>query len=128
VPGYFLRCDDADGRRPLLILNNGSDGGMVAAWTLGVAAALARGYHALTFYGPGQGLALLEQSLYFRPEWEQVITPVVDWALTWPEVDPERIALLGISQAGYWVPRAVAFESRLAAAVADPGAVDVATA
>jgi hypothetical protein len=128
LPGYFIKADDAEGRRPLLILNNGSDGGMVAAWTLGIAAALVRGYHALTFYGPGQGLALLQQQLYFRPDWEQVITPVVDWALTRPEVDPERIALLGISQAGYWVPRAVAFEPRIAAAVADPGVVDVATA
>jgi hypothetical protein len=98
---------------------------MVAAWTLGVAAALARGYNALTFYGPGQGLALLQQNLYFRPDWEQVIAPVVDWASTRPEVDPERIALLGISQAGYWVPRAVAFENRIAAAVADPGVIEV---
>jgi hypothetical protein len=29
------------------------------------------------------------------------------------------------SQAGYWVPRSVAFEQRIAAAVADPGVVDV---
>ena len=31
------------------------------------------------------------------------------------------LALYGISQAGYWVPRALAFEHRIAAAVADPG-------
>jgi hypothetical protein len=30
-----------------------------------------------------------------------------------------------VSQAGYWVPRAVAFEKRIAAAVADPGVVRV---
>ena len=33
----------------------------------------------------------------------------------------------GISQGGYWVPRAVAFEKRIAAAIADPGVVDVST-
>lgn len=34
----------------------------------------------------------------------------------------------GVSQAGYWVPRSVAFEKRIAAAVADPGVFDVSTA
>jgi dienelactone hydrolase len=128
LPGYVFKVDDSGGRRPLLILNNGSDGGMVAAWTLGAAAALARGYNVLTFYGPGQGLALLEQQLYFRPDWEKVITPLVDYALSRADIDPDRMVLLGISQAGYWVPRAVAFEPRIAAAVADPGVWDVSTA
>jgi hypothetical protein len=32
-----------------------------------------------------------------------------------------------LGQAGYWVPRSVAFEHRIAAAVADPGVVDVST-
>ena len=125
LPGYFFRADATDAPRPLLIFNNGSDSALTAAWVLGIAAGLARGYHCLTFYGPGQGLALLDQGLHFRPDWERVITPVVDYALTRPEVDPRRLALLGVSQAGYWVPRAVAFEPRIAAAVADPGVVDV---
>jgi hypothetical protein len=34
------------------------------------------------------------------------------------------VALIGVSQAGYWVPRAIAFEHRFAAAVADGGIVD----
>jgi hypothetical protein len=127
LPGYLFTADASGARRPLLIFNNGSDGGAIAAWTLGIAPALERGYNVLAFYGPGQGPALLEQDLHFRPDWEKVVTPVVDYALGRPEVDPSRIALLGISQAGYWVPRAVAFEHRLAAAVADPGVVDVAT-
>jgi cephalosporin-C deacetylase-like acetyl esterase len=41
------------------------------------------------------------------------------------EVDPKRIALIGVSQGGYWVPRALAFEHRIAAGVADPGVWDV---
>jgi hypothetical protein len=35
------------------------------------------------------------------------------------------LALLGVSQAGYWVPRAVAFERGIAAAIVDPGVTDV---
>ena len=35
--------------------------------------------------------------------------------------------MIGVSQGGYWVPRALAFEHRLAAAVVDPGVIDVST-
>jgi hypothetical protein len=125
LPGYFYAVDGSGQRRPLLIFNNGSDGALPEAWNQGIAPALARGYNCLTFYGPGQGAALVQQQLYFRPDWEQVVTPVVDYALTRRETDPARIALMGVSQAGYWVPRAVAFEDRVAAAIADPGVMDV---
>ncbi len=80
LPGYLFKIDDSGQRRPLLIFNNGSDGSLSFAWACGVAPALERGYNCLTFYGPGQGLALVDQRLYFRPDWEQVITPVVDFA------------------------------------------------
>jgi dienelactone hydrolase len=121
LEGYFF--SGGDGERPLYIANNGSDGTVVEMLTFGLDEAVRRGWHALTFDGPGQGQALYEQGLYFRHDWERVITPVVDWALARGGVDPDRIALFGCSQAGYWVPRAAAFEHRLAAIVADPGVV-----
>ncbi|MBV9175313.1 MAG: hypothetical protein JOZ81_35095 [Chloroflexi bacterium] len=127
LPGYFFKVDDSGRPRPVLIFNNGSDGSLPFAWAVAIAPALERGYNCLTFYGPGQGLALVDQGLSFRPDWEQVITPVVEYALSRPEVDPARVALMGDSQGGYWVPRAVAFEHRVAAAVADPGVWDVST-
>jgi len=126
LEGWFFAADDSGKRRPLAILNNGSDGTVTDMWVQGAAAGIERGYNCLTFDGPGQGQALFEQGLHFRPDWEAVVTPVVDYALTREDVDPDRIALLGVSQAGYWVPRAVAFEHRIAVAVADPGVVDVA--
>ncbi len=126
LPGYFYAVDASGKQRPLLIFNNGSDGALPEAWNQGIAPALERGYNCLTFYGPGQGAALVQQQLYFRPDWEKVVTPVVDYALTRRETDPARIALMGVSQAGYWVPRALAFEDRVAAAIADPGVMDVA--
>jgi hypothetical protein len=128
LPGYLFRVDNSGKQRPLLILNNGNEGGMVSAWTMGVAAALDRGYNAYTFYGPGQGTALLKQNLYSRPDWEKVISPLLNYLLIRREVDPSRIALLGISEGGYWAARAAAFEPRLAACVADPGVWDVSTA
>jgi hypothetical protein len=119
--------DDSGSSRPLLILNNGSDGTVTDMYMMGGVAALERGYNALIFDGPGRGAALFLQGLYFRPDWENVVTPVVDFALHRPEVDPERVAIQGVSQAGYWVSRAVAFEHRIAAAIADPGVFDVST-
>ena len=126
LPGYFFRAGPAGKPRRTLIFNNGSDGPVTGAWVQGIADALERGWNAVTFDGPGQNAALVRQGLPFRPDWEKVITPVVDHLLTRPDVDPGKIALLGVSQAGYWVPRSVAFEPRIAAAVADPGVVDVA--
>ena len=127
LPGYLFKVDDSGRSRPLLLLNNGSDSDAADMYLMGGAAALERGYNALAYDGPGQGAALFLQNLYFRPDWEKVVTPVVDFALGRPEVDQERIAIMGVSQAGYWVPRAVAFEHRIAAAIADPGVFDVST-
>jgi hypothetical protein len=108
-----------------VILNNGSDASELGMLVAGGAAGTARGYNCLTFNGPGQGDALWLKKMYFRPDWEKVITPVVDFAVAHREVDAKRIALVGISQGGYWVPRALAFEHRIAAGVADPGAWNV---
>jgi dipeptidyl aminopeptidase/acylaminoacyl peptidase len=68
---------------------------------------------------------LIKQGLVMRPDWENVVKPVVDYALTRPEVDPEKIALMGISLGGYLAPRAASGEHRLAACIADPGQWDM---
>ena len=60
----------------------------------------------------------------FRPDWEKVITPIVDFLVARPDVDPQRIALTGWSFAGSLVVRAAAFEKRLGAIVCDPGSVN----
>ena len=113
--------------RPTLIMNNGSDGAISNLWGSGAAGALERGYNVLLFDGPGQQTMLFQRNVPFRFDWEAVTTPVVDFLLSRTDVDPAKIALYGISQAGYWLPRALAFENRIVAAVADPGVVDVAT-
>jgi hypothetical protein len=126
LEGYFFSPDASGAPRPTVILNNGSDGPVISQWSLGGRAAIERGWNAITFDGPGQGAALHRQGLYFRADWEKVVTPVLDHLVTRPDVDTDRIALQGISQAGYWAPRAAAFEHRLAALVADPGVTRVA--
>lgn len=127
MPGYLFKPDEPGGPWPTIIFNNGSDGPTCAMWGSGVAGALERGYAALIFDGPGQNSMLWLHDVGFRYDWEKVITPVVDYLLGRGEVDAKRIALSGISQGGYWVLRALAFEKRIAAGIADPGVMDIAT-
>lgn len=126
LPGYLVSPTDRPGPLSTVIVNNGGDGTVSSAWTLLGAPAVARGHRALLFDGPGQQSMLFDHGVTFRPDWEKVVTPVVDFLSARSDVDAGRIALAGISQAGYWVPRALAFEHRIAAAVADPGVVAVA--
>ncbi|MBA8815857.1 hypothetical protein FHX48_000909 [Microbacterium halimionae] len=126
LPGYFLRPRaNANGRT--IIAVNGSDGSTAALWAVCASPALKRGYNVLLFDGPGQQSQLFEHNVPFRPDWENVLTPVFDFVAGVDGVNEDRIAVYGISQGGYWVPRALAFEHRFAAAIADPGVVDVST-
>ncbi|SNS24567.1 alpha/beta hydrolase family protein [Rhodococcoides kyotonense] len=127
MPGYVFRPSGDGARRPTFVMVNGSDGALTSLWSSGAAGALARGYNVVMFDGPGQQSMLFERSIGFRPDWEAVVTPVVDVLVARPDVDTDKLALYGISQGGFWVPRALAFEHRFAAAVLDPGVVDVAT-
>lgn len=125
MPGWFLRPDASGTERPTVIVNNGSDGQVVEAYAYGAAAAVDRGWNALLFDGPGQGSMLFEREIPFRPDWEKVVTPVVDWLRGRSDVDASRIALTGWSMGGELVVRAAAFEPRLAAVVSDPGSHDI---
>ena len=118
VPGWFLPCRDAAG--PLLVLTNGYDAGMTELF-LSATAALRRGYHVAVFDGPGQGRMLVEQGVPLRADWETVVTPLLDALLERPDVDADRVALMGWSLGGHLALRAASAEHRLAACIADPG-------
>ncbi|MER7771695.1 alpha/beta fold hydrolase [Kitasatospora sp. NPDC096140] len=125
LPGYLYRADTSGAPRPTLILHNGFDGTAEEMHFFGAMAGVERGYTVLAFDGPGQPGPLHHQGLVFRPDWENVVGPVLDFALTLPEVDGERVALLGNSMGGLLAPRAAAFEHRLAAVVALDGVYDL---
>lgn len=128
LPGWLLRPDDSGSSRPTLVMTNGSDGALTSLWGSGAAAALERGWNAFVYDGPGQQSMLFERGIPFRHDWEAVLTPVVDALVARDDVAQDRLTAYGISQAGYWLPRALAYEHRFVAAVADPGVVDVSTA
>jgi alpha-beta hydrolase superfamily lysophospholipase len=121
LPGYFMKPDNSGKARPTVIVTNGSDAQFVDTFAYGGQAAIERGYNALLYEGPGQGSMLFERQIAVRPDWEKVVTPIVDYLGTRSDVDSSRIAMTGWSMGGNLVPRAAAFEHRLAAVVADPG-------
>jgi dienelactone hydrolase len=125
LPGYLLRPDATGAARPTLVVTNGSDGSLPGLLEYGASEALNRGWNAFLFDGPGQQSMLFEHGVPFRHDWEAVLTPVIDVLAGRPDVDASALTGYGISQGGYWITRAVAFERRMVAAVADPGVVDV---
>jgi hypothetical protein len=127
LPGYLLRPDASGAARPTLVMTNGSDESLPGLFGNGAAAGLARGWNVFVYDGPGQQSMLFERGVPFRYAWEAVLTPVIDALVGRPDVDASALTGYGVSQGGYWIPRAIAFERRLVAAVADPGVVDVST-
>jgi esterase/lipase len=120
LPGHYYKCPKALKPSPVLILMTGYDGTKEELYGMAMAA-LEHGMNCLVFEGPGQGEALHRQHLYFRYDYEAVVTPAVDFVLSLEGVDPSKIVLMGESLGGYLAPRAAAYEHRLAACVANGG-------
>lgn len=83
---------------------------------------LQRGIATLMVDGPGQGEA--EYDFPIRGDYEVAVKAMVDYVLTRPEVDGQRIGLWGVSLGGYYAPRAVAFEKRIQACIGLAGPYD----
>jgi pimeloyl-ACP methyl ester carboxylesterase len=121
LPGYFCAVDEA--RRPLIISVGGYDSTAEESFFWNGAAAVVRGYHALTFDGPGQGQVLIEQSIYFRPDWDKVISAVIDLAVSRDDVDASKIVLIGESWGGYLSACGAAYDHRIARCILDPAQI-----
>ena len=121
LPGHFYQSPYAKrDKAPLLVLTPGRDTWAVdTRWMFD--AALKRGIHCLTYDGPGQGYALRFQNLKFRPDWEKVMGPVLDYAETMDCVDMDHVACMGFSFGGFLMPRVAAFDKRIKLIITDPG-------
>jgi pimeloyl-ACP methyl ester carboxylesterase len=124
LPGYFVRAGPDDRPRPTIVHVNGYDSNIQEVYFAHAPAATPRGYHCLLVDGPGQGRNLIRDGIHIRPDWEQVVGAVIDHAMTLPRVERDRLVLAGWSFGGFLAPRAAAFESRIAALIADPGQWD----
>jgi dienelactone hydrolase len=119
LPAYFTNASTDGSPVPTVIMWNGLDSTKEHMYTSGWPAEMAaRGISVLQVDCPGSGEALRLQGLTARVETEDWARACVDFLNDRPDVRGDRIGLVGWSLGGYYVPRAAAFEKRLALAVA----------
>ncbi|MET0455576.1 MAG: CocE/NonD family hydrolase [Mycobacterium sp.] len=127
MTGYLFRPADADTPRPTVLAPCGFDSTAEAGYVSTGYMAMPRGYNFFVFEGPGQGGMLYEHRRTFRSDYEAPFSAAFEWLLGQDGVHPHAITVMGRSFGGYLGPRAAAFESRVAALVADPGQYDFAS-
>lgn len=121
IPAIWYPASTDSAQKPTIIIGGGYDGGQEELWHQTGYSAHERGWNVLTYEGPGGAEPRRYQNIGFIPNWEVVVTPIVDYLLTLEVVDPDAIGLVGLSFGGYLAPRASAFEKRLKATIALDG-------
>ncbi len=116
LEGYFFRARAERG--PCVIFLSGADALPEQNFFRGAQWLTSRGLSCLVFNGPGQGGTIRLLKVPTLPEYERPVGAAIDYLATRPDVDPQRIGLLGVSMAGYYGMRAAAFEPRIKAVVA----------
>ncbi len=123
LPGYFRPVKkDGKPRKTLLMIGGGET--FIEDLVFYIEPqAHKRGYNFITVDLPGQGM-LPAEGLFFRKDTETQMKAILDVILKFPEVDPAKLAVYGISNGGYFVPRAATVEKRIKAVIVSSAVVD----
>ncbi|MFC1491746.1 alpha/beta hydrolase family protein [Nitrospinota bacterium] len=76
-----------------------------------------RGFHVLSMDGPGQGNSNIQKIRAVGDNYERAGAAVIDYLLGREEIDPSKIAVLGVSMGSYWSLRLASYDHRIAAIV-----------
>lgn len=126
LPGYFFSPLQGNQPRPTLMLLSGFDGTMEEGYFGMGSYALEEGYNVILFEGPGQAaMCHLYPDRPFMPDFEKPVSAAVDYVLSRPDVDPDRLALFGLSLGGYFAARAALYDKRIKACLLDSPIVDM---
>lgn len=123
LPGFYRKASVLPGKQKTLIMIGGGETFAEDLVFYISRQAHERGYNFLTVDLPGQGLLPL-RGLTFRPDMYLPLKSVVDYALSKQEVDPERLAMFGISGGGIFVPQAAQEDDRIKAIAMNSAVVD----
>jgi dienelactone hydrolase len=113
-------------RLPVVYNYGGADGILLRGEDGGAGQYIRRGMSFIDVDGPGHGGTLRHHKLYAPPDSERVAKAVIDYLLTRPDVDGERIGLHGSSMGGYSGPRCATVEKRIKAVAVWSGAYNLA--
>ncbi len=123
LPGYFRPVEkDGNPRKTLLMIGGGETFIEDNVFYI-EPQAIKNGYNFITVDIPGQGM-LPAEGLFFRKDTETQMKAILDIILKFPEVNPEELAVFGISNGGYFVPRAATVEKRIKAIIVSSAVVD----
>ena len=114
LPGY-LRLPAGRAKAPCAVLIGGLESTKEES-CLFENLCLRRGVATFAYDGPGQGEVYFD--LPMQMGFERTATAVIDYLLTRPEIDGERIGVFGRSLGGYYAPLCAAHEPRFRACVA----------
>ncbi|MDR3561771.1 MAG: alpha/beta hydrolase [Negativicutes bacterium] len=122
LPAYFISGGEAKGPT-LLVINGGDSTNEEMVHFIGFAAAQG-GWNCLVFEGPGQWSALqLNPGLVMRVDYEKPVKAVMDYLWQRADVDPDKIALYGLSLSTLLAVRAAAYEPRIKACILNGGPI-----
>ena len=124
LPGYFWKVDESTIPRPTLVVVGGVETWAEDCYFMVGRSGAERGYNMITADLAGQGMNP-DKGLHFGARMEVTAKALVDYALTRPEVDPERLALFGFSWGGHIAFKAARFDPRIRAMIANPPMPDV---
>ena len=119
LPAQFSKPRGAPGQRfPTVYSFGGADSNVVGG---GCGAYNARGMANLSLDGPGQGVPLRLRHIYAPPDSERVAKVVIDYLVSRPDVDPNRIGISGMSMGSYTAPRIASGDKRVKACAMSSG-------
>jgi dienelactone hydrolase len=126
LPGLFWPASGKPGTKLPVVYNyGGADGILLRGEDGGASQYVRRGMSFIDVDGPGHGSTLRYHKLYAPPDSERVAKAVIDYLLTRPDVDGERIGLHGSSMGGYSGPRCATVEKRIKAVAVWSGAYNL---
>jgi dienelactone hydrolase len=118
LPAYFLPAKAARGPAPTVVLFDGMDNCKEMSVIFAGLDFAKRGINTLAIDGPGQAEALRLRQIHSRPDYEVAGAAAYDYVGSRPEVDKNKVAVMGYSFGGYHAPRIAGMDKRYAAGVA----------
>ena len=123
IPGYFRAASTGGKPSKTLIMIGGGETFMEDLYFYIAPQAFERGYNFITVDLPGQGLMPFNGKT-FRTDTYVPMKLVVDYALKQPGVEPNQLAVYGISGGGLFVPQAAQHDPRIKAIAMNSAVVD----